>query len=103
MNQAMVRGCVEGGMIDAGRMGQECVRSLSPVLGDLHPSEGSLGATICAGWGAESVRQQAQLHQSPSEMHQADEYFLSLPKVHTLPHLLLGLKNITLDFSESSI
>lgn len=66
-------------MIDAGRMGQECVRSLSPVLGDLHPSEGSLGA-------AESVRQQAQLHQSPSEMHQADEYFLSLPKryVHSL-------------------
>ena len=84
-------------------MGKECVRSLSPGLGNRHPSGGSLEAAICAGWDAESVRQQAQHHQSPSEMHQQNEYFLSLPKVCTLPHLLLGLKNITLGFSESSI
>lgn len=78
-------------------MGQECVRSLSPGLGNRHPSGGSLGAAICAGWGAESVRQQAQHRQSPSEMHQQDEYFLSLPKVHT-PSSSLGLEEYYIGF-----
>lgn len=90
-------------MIDAGRMGQECFRSLSPVLGDLHPQEVASELPFVLGGVQNLSGNRLSTISHPQRCTKRNEHFLSLPKVRTFPHLLLGLKNITLGFSESSI
>lgn len=82
----------EGGQIQAGKR-WEHVRPLSPDLGDLHPSGGSLG-------GATSTRTQIQ-HPSvlckahhwraPSEMHQVEQTFFCLCLTYIHSPIFWGL------------